>query len=133
MTTANIVQLLPELERRGLNVKLVAALSPQLFAAQEQEYRDSIVSEADRFDSTYITNRSRRLMRDWTYNPLADAYAMSSDFDDRWRTGGRLDEVIEEAHLDCDHLMEGIERFVTEREKRLARLDHGVRAARDAG
>ena len=30
--TANLVKLLPELERRGLNVKVVAAISPQLFA-----------------------------------------------------------------------------------------------------
>jgi transketolase len=133
MTTANVVELLPELDRRGLNVKLVAALSPQLFAVQEEAYRGSIVGEADRFDSTYITNRSRRLMRDWTYNPLADEYAMSSDHDNRWRTGGRLEDVIEEAHLDPVHLMAGIERFVADREQRLARLDRGVRAARDTG
>ena len=125
-STANVIKLLPELEAKGLNVKIVAVPSPQLFAVQPQAYRDQVITSADRWDSTYITNRSRRLMRDWTFNPLADEYAMSSDFDDRWRTGGNLDEVIEEAHLDPKSLLAGIERFVGERAQRLARLREGV-------
>ena len=125
-STANVVELLPRLEEKGPNVKLVAVPSPQLFAAQPPEYRDRIITEADRWDSSYITNRSRRLMRDWVFNPLADEYAMSSDFDDRWRTGGRLDEVIEEAQLDPESLMRGIERFASERGQRLERLRRGI-------
>jgi len=74
---------------------------------------------------------SRRLMRDWVFNPLADEYAMSSDFDDRWRTGGRLDEVIEEAHLDTTSLLEGIERFVKGRPDRLQRLRDGLGSVED--
>ncbi|MEZ4650382.1 MAG: hypothetical protein R3E97_16665 [Candidatus Eisenbacteria bacterium] len=31
---------------------------------------------------------------------------MTSDFDNRWRTGGNIDEVIEEAHLSPEFLME---------------------------
>ena len=55
-------------------------------------------------------------------------YAMVPDWDDRWRTGGELDEVIEEAHLDKASLLEGIERFVNERDQRLAELREGVDA-----
>ncbi len=47
-------------------------------------------------------NRSRRLMHDWILHRICDEYAMTSDFDDRWRTGGTLEEVIEEAHLSPD-------------------------------
>jgi transketolase len=129
MSTANTLKVLPELDAKGLNVKLVAVPSPQLFAAQPAEYRQRIITDADRWDSTYVTNRSRRLMYDWTFNPLAAEYAMSSDFDDRWRTGGTVDDVLEEAHLDPAHILEGIERFVKDRPKRLERLGGGLRAA----
>lgn len=129
MSTANLIELLPELQRRRLNVKLIAALSPQLFAAQSNEYRQRVFSPADQWDSTYISNRSRRLMFDWIRNPLANEYAMTSDFDNRWRTGGSLEEVIEEAHLDAPHLLSGIERFVSERAERMSRLRAGLAAA----
>ncbi|MFQ5696460.1 MAG: transketolase, partial [Terriglobia bacterium] len=110
MTTANVLKVLPELEKRGLNVKLVAALSPQLFAAQPRDYRERVLSEADRWDSTFITNRSRRVTLDWSFNPLAGEYALSSDADNRWRTGGTVDDVLEEAHLDPASILAGIER-----------------------
>jgi transketolase len=129
MTTANVVSLLPELDRAGLNVKLVAAVSPQLFAWQDAEYRERILPIADRIDATYISNRSRRLMHDWTLHRICDEYAMTSDYDDRWRTGGTLDEVIEEAHLSPPHLLAGIERFVRERAKRLGSLRAMLEAA----
>lgn len=127
-STAHVVELLGELDARGLNVKIVAVPSPELFQAQTPEYRDSIISEADRWDSTFITNSGRRLMRDWVFNPLADRYAMVPDWDNRWRTGGTLDEVIEEAHLDKPSLLAGIERFVGDRDQRLAELKAGVAA-----
>lgn len=122
MSTANLISILPELDRAGLNVKIVAAVSPQLFALQDREYRERILPDADRVDATYISNRSRRLMRDWVLHAISDEYAMTSDFDDRWRTGGTLDEVIDEAHLAPTHLLAGIERFVRERSERLSRL-----------
>jgi transketolase len=128
MSTFNTLQILPELDARGLNVKLVAALSPQLFAVQPAEYRARLISEADRWDSTFITNRSRRLFYDWIWNPLAEEYAMSSDRDDRWRTGGSVDEICTEAGIDPAGLLTGIERFVKERKSRLERLERGLRS-----
>ena len=44
-------------------------------------------------------------------------------------TGGTLEEVIEEAHLDSDHVLAAIERFVSERPKRLAALRGAIDAA----
>jgi transketolase len=61
-------------------------------------------------------------MRDWADGPLVREYSLSSDWDDRWRTGGSVDEVIEEAHLDEAHILAALERFATERTERLGRL-----------
>lgn len=121
-STANVVKLLPELDKRGLNVKLVAAVSPQLFNLQPQSYRESIVSEAEWNNSTFITNSSAVAMQDWTANSISSEYAMTADWDDNWRSGGSLDEVVEEAHLSERWLLEGIERFVNDRDSRIKRL-----------
>jgi transketolase len=128
-TTANVVKILPELEKRALNVKLVAAISPQLFALAPDDYRRTVLSDADRVDSTVISNRSRRAMVDWMFTDTAHKYAMTSDWDDRWRTGGTVDDVVEEAHLSPDWLLKGIERFARERKERLATLRERLAAA----
>ncbi len=128
-TTANVVKILPQLDERKLNVKIVAAISPQLFALQDERYRDEIASAADRLDAMVISNRSRRVMRDWIEHPVVAEYSLTSDWDDRWRTGGTVDEVIAEAHLSPQHLLAGIERFVAERNDRLARVRDAVDAA----
>lgn len=130
MSTAYVVSLLPKLDELGLNVKIVAAVSAELFRMQPTAYQESILSDADRVDMTYITNGSRRLMRDWVAHRIADDYAMSSDFDNRWRTGGSPAEVYEEAHLSPDWLLKGIQRFVAERDERLGRLERELAAAR---
>jgi len=121
-TTANLVKILPDLDREGLNVKIVTAISPQLFRLQDASYRDATVSVADRWDAMAITNGAFKLMRDWLDGPLAHEYSLSADRDDRWRTGGSLDEVIEEAHLAPHHIGDAIERFVRERGDRVRRL-----------
>ncbi|MBI2939649.1 MAG: transketolase [Chloroflexi bacterium] len=129
-STANLVKILPELDRAGLNVKVVAAISPQLFRLQPASYQQEVLSEADRLDAMAITSQGRRLMSDWLINRYAEEYALSADWDSRWRTGGTVDEVIEEAHLTPRHILAGIERFVEDREKRLSRIAAALEAAR---
>jgi len=126
----SLCKLLPELESHDLNVKLVYAASPELFARQAATYRERILSPADRADSTVITTQSRGSMADWIFNELAPEYALSSDRDDRWRTGGTVEEVIDEAGLSPEKMLEGIRRFVRERETRLSRLEAGLAEAR---
>ncbi len=128
-STANLVKVLPELDSAGLNVKVVAAISPQLFDLQDNAYRESVVTTADRWNSMVISNRALRVTRDWVTHPLVAEYSLCSDWDNRWRTGGSVDEVIEEAHLSADHILEGIERFVRDRDDRLRRLRQAVEAA----
>jgi transketolase len=75
-----------------------------------------------------ITSGAFRLMRDWADGPLAHEYSLSADWDDRWRTGGSIDEVLEEAHLDPGHILEAIERFARDRDDRVRRLRATVEA-----
>jgi transketolase len=127
-STANLVKALPDLDKLGYNVKIVAAISPQLFRMQPGAYRESVIAPGDRLDAMAITNRTVKLMRDWVDGPLSAEYSMGADWDDRWRTGGAVDEVMDEAHLTVPYILEGIGRFVRDRPERLARL-HGLVSA----
>ena len=121
-TTNGLLEILPALDSRRLNVKIVAAVSVQLFRAQSEVYRDDVLSALDRSDAMVITNRSRRLMGEWIATESGRDYALSSDWDDRWRTGGTIDEVLEEARLTPDWILEGIARFAQDRPKRCSRM-----------
>jgi transketolase len=125
-TTESVYALLAKFAAGGMpNVKLVQAGSWELFQRQTQAYRDSVVSAADWIDSTVITNGARRLMHDWLSSKVAEKYAMSSDWDDRWRTGGNVEELKQEAHIDPTSLEAGIRKFAAERSQRLAALRVG--------
>ena len=67
-TTSNIVKILPRLDEAGLNVKLVAAVSYELFKLQPESYQKELISDGDWLDSTVITNASRKNMHDWLNN-----------------------------------------------------------------
>jgi len=125
-----ITKLLPALDAQGLNVKVVYGASPELFALQPEPYRSQILSAGDRMDSTVLTTQSRASMHDWLFNKVAEEYAMSSDWDNRWRTGGTVDEVLEEAHLSPEWVLKGVERFVADRTKRLGQLQAGIDLAK---
>ena len=74
---------------------------------------------ADRIDAMVVTNGAFNLMHDWAEGPIVRDFSLSADWDDRWRTGGTLEEVIDEAHLAPEHVLAAIKRFVTERSRRL--------------
>ena len=119
-TTESIFALLPKFHSgEAPNCKIVAAVSHELFMLQPKEYRDQVLHKADFLDSTVISNGCKLGMHPWLSSKVAEQYAMTSDWDDRWRTGGSVSEVKEEAHLDPAHLLEGIQRFAADRELRL--------------
>jgi transketolase len=130
-TTAGLVDLLPTLDAAGLNVKVVAALSPELFALQPESYRNEVLSAADRTNAMVITSEALRNMSDWIDNPVVAEYSMSADWDNRWRTGGTIPEVLAEAHLSTKWLLSGIERFAHEQDTRLNCLQATIDAARE--
>ena len=122
-TTDSLYELLPRfLKGEGPNVKLVQATSYELFQRQDPAYRDAVLSREDWLDSTIVTNGSRRGMHDWIASKVSERYAMSSDFDNRWRTGGSVEELKREAHIDANSLWAGIAKFAAERDGRLAEL-----------
>ncbi|MFT7670773.1 MAG: transketolase [Planctomycetota bacterium] len=124
-TTDTIFQLLPKFEDGSApNVKIVAAISWELFQLQSREWRDQVLPRHDWLDSTVLTNGARRLMHDWLPHKVAEHYAMSSDHDDRWRTGGSYDEVKAEAKLDPVAVLKGIQQFAEKRQERLRLLGH---------
>jgi len=130
MSTYNLIRALPDIDAAGVNLKFVAVPSPQLFRLQPEDYQYEVLTAGDRMNSTYLTNRSRRIMRDWVFNPLADDYALSSDRDDRWRPGGTVDEVCANAGIDPESIAAGMIRFATEYEQRLERLSSMLEGAR---
>jgi transketolase len=65
-------------------------------------------------------------MGHWVKHSLVEEYSISADWDDKWRHGGNLEEVIEEAHLSSDWQMKGMERFARDRDKRIKRLQESI-------
>ena len=119
-STSSLIKILPKIKSDGLNVKIVAAISWELFQLQSEKYRQSIIAKNEWMDAMIITNGARRLMHKWIANRVVEEYSMSPDFDNRWRTGGTLDEIIAESQLDPESLWGGINRFAEERDGRLA-------------
>ena len=118
ITTANTVQALATLNAAGINVKVVAAISEELFYRQDERWKARVLSEEDRWDAMIITNGSLRFMSSWYSNPISQEYSLAPDWDSRWRTGGSVEEVIEEAHLSTSDIVASIARFAQDGERR---------------
>ena len=73
-----------------------------------------------------ITNGAKRLMHKWIANRVVEEYSMSPDFDNRWRSGGSLDEIIAESKLDSESVWEGINQFARSRKQRLASIQESI-------
>jgi transketolase len=118
-STVNLVKVLPKLEAAGVNVKVIAAISEDLFDRQPQAYRDSVLPPEARYDLMVVSTGTRRVWPLRNLGPLTDEYSLTSDFDNCWRSGGLEADVIAEAHLDPDTIFAGVERFANERERRI--------------
>jgi len=127
-STSEVVKLLEQkvLDTEKLNVKIVATPSWDLFRRQPVEFRTALISDREWSDSTVVSNAGRRLMRDWSANKIAEEYAMTPDWDDRERTGGSVDEIIDESRINAKWILAGIRRFVADRPARLRRLRESV-------
>ena len=124
-STNTIISILEKLGSKH-NVKIVSAISWELFRRQSQSYRDSIISEKEWSDSMVVTNTGLKIMHNWISNRVVSEYSVSPDWDDNWRTGGSLDEIIDEAHLSPRWVLSAIEKFASERNSRLERLNNQV-------
>jgi len=118
-STVNLVKVLPKLEAAGVNVKVIAVISEELFDRQPQAYRDSVLPPEARYDLMVVSTGTRRVWPLRNLGPLTDEYSLTSDFDNGWRSGGLEPDVIAEAQLDPDSILAGVERFANERERRI--------------
>ena len=119
-STVNLVKILPTLEEAGINVKIISAISEELFDRQPEAYRNSVLPPEALLDAMVVSTGTRRIMPVKNLGPLTDAYSLTSDWDNQWLTGGLEAEVIEEAHLDPKSILDGISRFARERDKRIS-------------
>ena len=120
-STVNLVSALPRLEADGVNVKVVAAISEELFARQSDEYRASVLPSEAIYDMMVVSTGTRRMWPVQNAGPLTDEYSMVSDWDNQWLTGGTEADVIAEARLDSDSIYNGIKRFALDHDSRISR------------
>src|SRR6266498_356598 len=119
-STVNLVRALPRLAQAGVNVKVIAAISEELFDRQPEAYRQSVLPPEARYDLMVVSTGTRRMWPIRNVGPLTDEYSLTSDWDNQWLTGGLEPDVIAEAHLDTESIFAGIQRFANERTQRLA-------------
>ena len=119
-STVNLVQIIPQLEAAGINVKIIAAVSEELFDLQPEAYQQSVLPPEARYDLMVVSTGTQRVWPIRNLGPLTDAYSLTADWDNQWLTGGTEPDVIAEAHLDSESILAGITRFATEREQRLS-------------
>ena len=122
--TFNAVKIVPKLQDAGINVRIIAAVSEELFDRQPVSYRNSVLPDAARNDLMFVTGATRRMWPLRNVGPLTDEYSMTADFHNEWLTGGLEADVIAEAHLDANSIFDGISKFAH---------DHGARIKRQRG
>ena len=120
-STVNLVGVLPRLAEEGLNVKVIAAISEELFHRQPEEYRNSVIPPEARFDLMVVSTGTRRVWPLQDAGPLTDEYSLVSDWHDEWLTGGTESDVITEAHLDPESIFQGVKRFASDHDDRISR------------
>jgi transketolase len=120
-STVNLVNTLLRLEQAGVNVKVIAAISEELFDRQPESYRRAVLPPEARYDLMVVSTGTRRVWPVRDLGPLTDEYSLTADWDNQWLTGGLEADVIAEAHLDSASIFAGIKRFADERAQRLAR------------
>ena len=119
-STVNLLKTLGRLDEAGVNVKVVSAISEDLFDRQPEAYRNSVLPPEAYYDAMVVSTGTRRMWPVHDLGPLTDAYSLTSDWNNDWLTGGLEAEVIAEAHLDPESIFAGIKRFATDRDKRLS-------------
>ena len=93
---------------------------------QSEEYRKSVIKEDEWLDCMIITNTSLANMSHWVQHPIVKKYSLSPDWDNSWRFGGNLKEVIDESHLSAHWQRKAIKKFANERELRIGLVKKSI-------
>jgi len=94
-TTNNVVKILNRLDAERINVKDRSGDQPATFRAPAQDLsqRRVLRYRPDGRDGGHEPRAPAHVGLDGSW--VSGEYTLSSDWDDRWRTGGTVDEVIE--------------------------------------
>ena len=65
-------------------------------------------------------------MHNWISNKIVEAYSLSPDHDNQWRTGGSVDEIVAESKLDEKSVLDGIKKFANEKLVRLELIKRSI-------
>ena len=120
-STVNLLSVLPRLEQNGINVKVVSAISGELFQRQSEEYRTSVLPPEAPYDLMIVSTGTRRVWPLQNVGPLTDEYSLVTDWHDEWLTGGTESDVIAEAQLDPESIFRGVKRFALDHDTRISR------------
>jgi transketolase len=119
--TVNVVNALPALAAAGVNVRVIAAISEELFDHQPAAYRDSVLPPDALCDLMVVSTGTRRVWPLKNVGPLTDEYSLTSDWDHQWLTGGLEADVVAEARLDTPSIVACVKRFAADRAQRISR------------
>ncbi|GIS64718.1 MAG: hypothetical protein CM1200mP3_09660 [Chloroflexota bacterium] len=120
-STNNLVSQLEKIEKSGLNVRIISAISEELFSRQTEEYKRSILPESAIYDMMIISTGTKRFWPTSKVGPLTDEYSLVSDWNDEWLTGGSETEILKDARLDPDTIFNAVQKFALDREDRIKR------------
>ncbi len=87
-STVNLVKTLARLDEAGINVKVISAVSEDLFDHQPEAYRNSVLPPEAYYDLMVVSTGTRRVWPVRGLGPLTDEYSLTSDWDNQWLTGG---------------------------------------------
>ncbi|MBI50683.1 MAG: hypothetical protein CL781_05060 [Chloroflexi bacterium] len=112
---------LDKIEESGLNVRIISAISEELFNRQPESYKKSILPESAMYDMMIISTGTKRFWPTSKVGPLTDEYSLVSDWNDEWLTGGSETEIIKDARLDPDTIFGAVKKFADEHDARIKR------------
>ena len=103
--TSNLVAQMDDIEEAGHNVRIIAAVSEELFNRQPKQYRDQVLPESAKYNMMIVSTGTKRMWPVSGVGPLTEEYSLVSDHDDVWLSGGSEGEVLKEARLDPSSIL----------------------------
>jgi len=119
--TSNLVAQMDAIEEAGHNVRIIAAVSEELFNRQPKEYRDGVLPESAKYNMMIVSTGTKRMWPVTGVGPLTEEYSLVSDHDNVWLSGGSEGEVLKEARLDPRSIFDAVARFASEHSERMKR------------
>jgi len=119
--TSYLVAQIEQIESEGHNVRIISAVSEDLFNRQSQEYKDHVLPASAKYNMMIVSTGTKRMWPVTGVGPLTEEYSLVSDHDDLWLSGGSEGEVLKEAGLDPDTIFQSVAKFAREHSNRMKR------------